>query len=131
MGLNWSSFSSSAPPPVLNTQQSEDEPIILSKRKQKRLEKLKKYEEGKPARRAMLKEKKKEGKLKRKAEIAEAVLNSLPIPPGKKHKAQKPPNDQTESGVRVVIDLDFTDLMTYTVITRFLIARKYYPLPVN
>jgi tRNA (guanine9-N1)-methyltransferase len=123
MGLNWSSLTGSSPPVAKDAQPTEA-PASLSKNQQKKLAKLKRYELGKPARKAKLQAKKLDNKRKRQAEIAEHVTNNLPVPVGKRHKAAKPPVDQVQSGVKVVIDLDFSELMIYKVYSLLLILTK-------
>lgn len=88
-----------------STNEPADRSEILSRRKQKKILKLAKYEENKRFKRLREREKQKE---KRKAEVA------LGIPgPNKKRKALRMNKiDESSNTVRVAIDFDFDELMS-------------------
>lgn len=93
----------------------------LSKNQRKRLEKLKRYEETREERRVYKKEKQKALKLKRKAVVEEALEKGLPLP-AKRAKIEAA--EQESSGIGVIIDMDFMDLMADRVSRFTLMARK-------
>jgi tRNA (guanine9-N1)-methyltransferase len=95
-------------------QQGNQKPVIpegMSKKQWKRLQKRKIYEERKSDMVNIRREKKQKARANRRAKIEELKSKGEPIPDELLKRRPQVPKDQQSSGVQLVIDCDFDDLM--------------------
>lgn len=87
-------------------------PEGMSKSEYKRIQKRKIYEERKGEMAAIRREKRHQSKANRRAKLDQYREKGEPIPEELLHKRPQVPQDQQSSGVSLVVDCDFDDLMT-------------------